>query len=145
MWGDGDAECFRQFARARAQRVHIGSMAAAAHRGEAMGRLQRTDQHRARRAFLLADEIHAPMDAVGAVDIGKARRAEHHLVPQRRPAIRVRRRVGMMIGLDLDDEAADTVDQHGRADQVGRDLVDAAREKGALQRLAEPWCGSIRD
>ncbi|MGY4236567.1 hypothetical protein ACVIIW_005514 [Bradyrhizobium sp. USDA 4449] len=51
----------------------------------------------------------------------------------------------MMIGLDLDDDAADTVDQHGRADQIGRDLADIAVEKGPLQELAQPWCGSLRN
>ncbi|MGY3117802.1 hypothetical protein ACVWXQ_001739 [Bradyrhizobium sp. S3.14.4] len=43
-----------------------------------------------------------------------------------------------MIGLDLDDEAADAIDQHGGPDQVGRDLVDAAAEKRTLQGFAEP-------
>ena len=141
---DGDAERFGQLARARAQRVHIDRMAAAAHRGQAMRRLQRADQHGGGRAFLLADEVDAPVDAVGAVDIGKAGRAEHDLVPRRRAVVGVRRRLGMMIGLDLDDDPADAVDQHGRTDQVGRDLVDAAVEKAALQGLAQPWCGSLR-
>ena len=31
-----------------------------------------------------------------------------------------------MIGLDLDDEAADAVDQQRRPDQVGRDLMSFA-------------------
>ena len=35
-----------------------------------------------------------------------------------------------MIGLDLDDDAADPAKQERRADQVGRDLVDAAVEEG---------------
>ncbi len=37
----------------------------------------------------------------------------------------------MVIGLDLDDQAADAVEQECRADQVGRDLVDGAIEEGA--------------
>ncbi|MGY3459041.1 hypothetical protein ACVWW5_004491 [Bradyrhizobium sp. LM3.4] len=52
----------------------------------------------------------------------------------------MRRWLGMMIGLDLDDDPADAVDQHGRTDQVVRDLADVAAEEGALQRLAEPRC-----
>src|SRR5262249_55404782 len=96
------------------------------------------------RAFLLTDEIHAPVDAVGAVDIGKARRAEHHLIPGRRPPKGMGRRIGMMIGLDLDDDPADAVHQKRRADQVGRDLVDAAGEKGALQWPAERGGGGLR-
>ncbi len=44
--------------------------------------------------------------------------------------------LGVMIGLDLDNDAADPVHQHGRADQVGRDLMDAAGEEGAFEGLA---------
>jgi hypothetical protein len=46
-----------------------------------------------------------------------------------------------MIGLDLDDDAADAVDQQRRTDQVGCDVVHAAGEEGALQRLAQFGCG----
>jgi hypothetical protein len=49
----------------------------------------------------------------------------------------MRRRIGVMVGLDLDDEAADPVHQERGADQVGRDLMHAAREKGTLERLAQ--------
>ena len=41
----------------------------------------------------------------------------------------MRRRVFGVVGLDLDDRAADAVDEQCRADQGGRDLVDAAREE----------------
>ena len=44
------------------------------------------------------------MDAVGAVDIDIAGRAEHHRVARRAAAIGMRRRIGVVIGLDLDDE-----------------------------------------
>src|SRR5207253_5863772 len=47
-----------------------------------------------------AYEIHAPVDAVGAVDIGEARRAEHHPVAWRRPIEGMRGRLGVMISLD---------------------------------------------
>ena len=71
------------------------------------------------------------MDAVGAVDIGKAGRSEHHGVAWRRPAVGMRRRLGVVIGLDFDDDAADAVDQQRRADQVGRNLEHAAIDKGS--------------
>ena len=48
----------------------------------------------------------------------------------RRAAKAVRRRIGLVIGLDLDDAAADAVDQQRGSDQVGRDLMHAAVEKG---------------
>src|SRR5262245_25441292 len=57
--------------------------------------------------------------------------AEHDRIARRAPAIGVRRRVRMMIGLDLDDLAADAVEKHRRADQVGRHRVDAAVEEVA--------------
>ncbi len=43
----------------------------------------------------------------------------------------MRRRIGVVIGLDLDDDAADALEQQRRADQIGRDLVDAAGEEFA--------------
>jgi len=38
----------------------------------------------------------------------------------------------MMIGLDLDNDAADAADQKRRADQVGCNFMNAAAEKRAL-------------
>ena len=73
------------------------------------------------------------MDAVGAVNVGVAGRAEHHGVARGRAAEAVRRRIGVVIGLDLDDQAAHAVEQQRRADQVGRDLVHAAGEEGRLE------------
>ena len=35
----------------------------------------------------------------------------------------------VVVCLDLDDAAADATEEQGHADQVGRDLVDAAREE----------------
>ena len=49
----------------------------------------------------------------------------------------VRRRIGVVIGLDLDDPAADAVDQQRRPDQVGRHLVDAAGEERAAE--SDAW------
>ena len=45
------------------------------------------------------------------------------------------RRVVAVVGLDLDDRAADAVDEQRRADQLGRDLVDAAGEERRGSRL----------
>src|ERR1700730_5591936 len=141
----GDAECLRQLARTRAQRPLVMQSAPAPHGWDAVGRLKCADQHRAGGAFLFADEIDAPVNAVGAVDIGKTRRPGHHPVARRRPAERMRGRIGAMIGLDLDDDAADAVDQQRRANQIGGDFMDAAGEEGALERFAELLlaCGSV--
>ena len=76
-----------------------------------MSRFQGANQDSAGRAFFLADKIHAPVNAVRAIDVEKARRAEHHHVARRRAVKGMGRRFGMVIGLDLDDQSADTVDE----------------------------------
>ena len=73
------------------------------------------------------------MNAVGAIDVGAARRPEHDGIARRAPAKRVRRRIGVVIGLDLDDLAADPVKEKRCANEVGRDRMDAAREEAAAQ------------
>src|SRR5437016_7812620 len=60
---------FRQLARTRAQRSLVMQSAPAPHRRNAVGRLQRPDQYRARGAFLLADAICAPVDGGGAIAV----------------------------------------------------------------------------
>ena len=129
-------------ARAGREQSDVVETAPVAHPVEAMGRLQRPQQDRRRRALLLADEVEAPVDPVGAVDVRVARRAEHDGVPRRPAAEGVAGRVGRIVGLDLDDRAADPVDEQRDADQVGRDLVDAAREEGRGERVRHPFRGS---
>ena len=73
------------------------------------------------------------MNAVGAIDIDVAGRAEHDGVALGWAAKAVRRRFGMMIGLDLDQPPADTVDEERHADQIGRHLKDAAVEEAPGQ------------
>src|SRR5690606_6146911 len=69
---------------------------------------------------------------------------EHHHVSRRRSPMGMRRRFGVMIGLHLDDDAADAVDQQGRADQVGSDIMHAAPEKRAREGFAESrWIWAI--
>ena len=96
-------------------------------------RLQRPDQHSLRYAFLAADEIQAPVDAVRAVDVRVPGRAEHRRVPRRAPAIGMTGRILLVVRLHLDDPAADTVDEQGHSDQVRSNLVDAPREEVTLQ------------
>jgi hypothetical protein len=40
----------------------------------------------------------------------------------------------VVVGLDLDDPAAYTVEQQRRTDQLGRDVVNAAREEVSRER-----------
>ena len=51
------------------------------------------------------------MDAVGTVDVRIPGRAEHHGVALGAANVGMRRRIGVVIGLDLDDHAADAIDE----------------------------------
>src|SRR5262249_20267738 len=104
-----------------------------AHDFEPDQRTDRADQHGARAAFLLADEIETPVDAIGAVDVGKARRSEHDGVAWSKPAIGMRGGIRLMVGLEFDDLATDAVEQEGRPDQFRRNLVHTAGEEIAGQ------------
>ncbi len=134
--GVGNAERFGQLAGPRTERTFVVEEASPPHRRDTVGRFQCADQDRAGGAGLFADEIDAPVDAVGAVDIGKSGRSEHHGISRRRPPIGMRRRLGVMVGLEFDDDAADAIDQKGRADQVGRDLEHAAAKEGPLEQFS---------
>ena len=124
-----DAERLAQAAGTGAQQPDVLHPAPAAHPCKPGRGLDRPDQHRARAAFGFAHEVDAPMDAVGAVHIGEAGRAEHDGIALGLPAEAVRGRVGVVIGLDLDDAPADAVEAEPGADQVGRDGVNAARKE----------------
>src|ERR1700722_10978965 len=126
-----DAERLAQAAGARAQQAHVAHATPAAHCRDALERLDRADQHRTGAAFRLAHEVHAPVDAVGAIDVDVAGRAEHHGVALGATAITVPCGIGVVIGLDLDDAAADAMAQKDRADQIRRDRVHAAGKKTA--------------
>src|SRR5215218_9003022 len=79
-------------------------------------------------------------------------RPDQHGVARRLPAIGVCRRVRVVVGLDLDDDPADPAKEERRADEVGRDRVDAAVEEapgeacwarhGRCARYLEPSAGS---
>src|SRR5438552_7720053 len=90
---------------------------------------KRADQHGARRAFRLTDEVEAPMDAIGAVHVGKARWPEHDRIALGPSAEAVGGRIGVMVGLDLHYDTADVGEQQRGADQVGRHRVNAAGEE----------------
>src|SRR5204862_1700132 len=113
--------------------------AALLHRLDAGERLERPDQNRVRDALRLADEVETPVDAVGAVDVRVAGRAEHRRVALRPAAVAVSRRILVVVGLDLDDHAADPVDVELRADELRRDLVDTALEVQSAFRSKRTW------
>src|SRR5262245_45573047 len=91
-----------------------------------MRRFKGADQHGTGAAGALAHEIDTPVNPVRAIDIGIARRAEHHSVACGWPAKAMRRWVGVVIGLDLDDQPADAIDSQRRTDQIGCDRMYTA-------------------
>src|SRR5690606_31632166 len=78
----------------------------------------------------LADEVEAPVNAVNLIDIGMPRRPEHRRVARRGAVEAVRSRIGLVIGLHLDQRAADAIDQQGHADEIGGDFGGGAGEEG---------------
>src|SRR5438132_126424 len=75
-----NAKGLAQPAGPRAQQPFVGETAAPAHGRKARRWPERADKDGAGAAFLLADEVEAPVNTVGAVNIGKPGRAEHHCV-----------------------------------------------------------------
>lgn len=126
----GNSQCLTDPSRPGAKQSHIGQAAAPAHEWQTGCWLERPDQDGAGRAGRLADEVQAPVNAIGAIDVGVARRAEHDRIACRRPAKAVRGRIGVMIRLDFDQPPADPIEEERRPDQVARDLVNAAAEEG---------------
>ncbi len=76
------------------------------------------------------------MDAVGAIDVGVPGRAEHRGVAWRAAAVGVRGGVVLLVGLELDDDPSDAVDEELGSDQRDRDLVHVAREELGPQTRA---------
>src|SRR5215217_2669013 len=107
----GDLERLAQAARSGAQEPLVGQAPTPAHGCETSQRPERPDQYGTGTALFLAHEVEAPVDAVGAVHVRKTRGTEHDGIALRRAPIGMRGRVGMMIRLELDDFAADAVEQ----------------------------------
>ena len=118
-----DTERLAEPPRPRAKQAIADGPASRAHLVEAARRLERPQQNGGGKALRLADEIQAPVHAVRPVDVGVATRQEHRAVPRRAAvAVRMRRLVVRVVGLDLDDHPADAVDVQLRADQLPRDV-----------------------
>ncbi|SFU49007.1 hypothetical protein SAMN05216417_10541 [Nitrosospira multiformis] len=69
-----------------------------------------------------ADKIQAPVNAVRAVDVGMAGRAEHHLVTPGRTRKAVRGRIIMVISFCLYDPTANSVYKQGGAYEGARNV-----------------------
>ena len=85
-----DPERLAQPTRARAEQPYVVDPAPRAHRVEPRSRARARGSGSARDARRAADEVEAPVDPVGAIDVGMAGRAEHRRVPRRPSAEGVR-------------------------------------------------------
>ena len=131
----GDAERLAQTPWTGAQKPFVGNAATPAHGGKPVRRRECADQHRAGLALRLAYEVEAPVNTVGAVDIGITRRAEHDGIALGAAAEGMCRGIGVVIGLDLDDDAAHPFEQKRRADEIGGDGVHAADKEVSAERF----------
>ena len=112
-----------------------------AHGGDAGHRLERADQHRRARALGLAHRVDERMDAVGPVHVRRARAAEEHVRARGQADMGVARRLGLVVGLGLDDHAGAAPVRERAADQVARDLDHRARVELAREHYAG-WTSS---
>ena len=51
----------------------------------------------------------------------------------------MRRGIGVVVGLDLDDPTAHTLEQHRRANEIARDGMDVAGKERAAKRTRHDW------
>ena len=109
--------------------------AADRHLLEPVQRLERADQHRRPDPVLLAHGVQERVDAVGEVDVGPARRAVEHLCARRHAGVGMAGRLGEVVGLGLDDAAADALVTQVAADHLAGDLHHGAVVEGRLERL----------
>jgi len=144
----GDAERLAEPAGPRAEETLVGEAAAFAHLRDPRGRLQRAEQYPRAVADRHADEVEAPVDAVRAIDVGAARRSEHHRVSCRVAGVAVRRRIDLVVRLGLDDRAADAVDEDAGADQLARDDErrggEVDRHRGRIASAARGRATAVR-
>ena len=124
------AERLPEPARAAAQQEIAHAASPLAHQLEADRRLERAHEHGGGRPGPgAAYQVQHPVDPVAAVDVDAAGRSEHRGVAPRRTREAVRRGVVLLVGLDLDDQAADPVDRQQRTDDLARDDVHVACEE----------------
>lgn len=122
----GHPQGLRQLSRARAQLLGDNGAAPFGHYLNPGGGLKSADKDG---VAAVADKVKAPMHAVDAVDIGVPRWAEHGLVARCGTTKTVRRGIVGRVGLSLDNNSANTVDEQGDAKQGRRNDHSWAHEK----------------
>jgi hypothetical protein len=130
-----DAQGLAQATRAGAELPHRLDAAPCPHDLQPGGGLDRPDQHGTAQRLGTADGVEAPVQAVGAIDIGVPGWTEHGGIARRTAPMAVRGGILMVIGLGLDDQPADPVDQQPGPDQITRHRHDVAGEEGTWQHV----------
>ena len=132
------AERLRELARPRAE-IALGHRSTAhSHQVHAVDRLERADEHRGPHPLLLAHRVEQRVDAVGEVDVGRARGAEQDVGAAREAHVGVAGGLVHVVALGLDDAPRRLAVTQNAADQAAGHVVDRAGEEVA----AEPHAGA---
>ena len=132
----GQAERLGDTAWACTEQTRVIAAAARAHLFESLCRLERTHEHRRRSTLPAADKVETPVNPVRSVHVGSPRRTEQGFRSLGRAAEPMARRLVLVVRFDLDDPAADPVDEQGHADQVGCDLIGRSGEEARREVAA---------
>jgi hypothetical protein len=131
----GYPECLPDPTRTRAEEIEVVSTTARAHLFESICRFERAHQYPRRPVLPVTDEVEAPVDAVRSIHVGAAGRTEQRRRAGSRASEPMACGLVLIVGLDFDDAAADTGDQQGSPDQLGRDFVRRAGKEVRCKRL----------
>ena len=110
--------------------------AARPHRVDPFERLERPDQHRCPHPFGLGHRVQQRVDPIGAVHVCLARRPEQRPGARRQADERVTGRLGIVVGLGLDDHPRAAVVGDDATDQLARHLEHGALIEGTVHRSA---------
>ena len=97
--------------RAGAKETHIVKTAPRPHGLQSCERFDCANQDTCAMPFRTANEIEAPVDSVGPIDIGSTGRAEHYTVTLGGPAKTVRRRIFVIICFHLYNASPDPIEK----------------------------------
>jgi hypothetical protein len=129
--GTGQAERLGHTAGACAEEVEVVVTSARSHLFEPVSRLEGAHEDCCRLPLLAADEAETPVDPVRSVNVGSPRWPEQRSRSFGRAAEPMARGFVLVVRLDLDDPAADTVDEQGCPNHLG---CDVNRRPGEVER-----------
>ena len=132
--GERDGERLGELAGSGAQLTLVGATASFAHALQSGERLQRPDEDRGGGALGLADDVEHRVDSVGAIHVGGAGRTEQRPRPSGATDVGVAGRLGLVVGLDLDDHPADPVALDDAAKEIRGHIEHRTRVERVGQR-----------